>query len=321
VGRWLVAVFFGAIVLAAPNTLALQSNQGVRPAASRAEGVRGLVLDRDIVNLTVTVSDRSGRYVTGLQSSHFEVFDDKIKQSIAFFSDADAPSSIGIVYDVSGSMRGAARRAFHALDRFLDHCHREDDLFVVGFNRKPHLACDFTGRPPSVSNSLLLLEPDGKTAFFDAVYFALQKIQEGKHSKRALVLISDGQDNASRYTMREVRETLKEADVLVYGIGVADLYGDPVTIARGFEALEDLCYVSGGHAFFPRSEADLVDQCIRVALELRHQYSIGFYPSAEDESGRWRKLKIRINPPKGLPHLAVRTREGYYAGRPAPAPR
>src|SRR6185295_2115781 len=135
-----------------------------------------------------------------------------IKQEIAFFSSEDAPASVGIVYDISGSMRSAAARAFYAFDRFLDFSHREDDVFVVGFNNRPYLACDFTARPPSVANSLLLAPSDGRTAFFDAIYFALEKVQQGKHAKRAIVVITDGQDNASRYTMREVREALKEAD-------------------------------------------------------------------------------------------------------------
>jgi Ca-activated chloride channel family protein len=318
VGGRQIALAFCAIVLAAPSAGAFQPGGKPRAAdgGTRAERKSGIVLDRDIVNITVTVSDRFGRYVSGLDKEHFEVFDDKIRQPIAFFSQEDAPASIGIVYDVSGSMREATKRAFLSLDRFLTYCHRDDDLFVVGFNERPQLTCDFTARPPSISNSLVLTESNGRTAFFDAVYFALEKARQGKHVKRALVIISDGQDNASRYTMREVREALKEADILVYAIGIANPWADPFDIARGFDALDTLCRTTGGLAFFPKSEAELADSCIRVALELRHQYSIGFYPSARDEMGRWHKLKVRITPPPGAPRVAVRAREGYYGERP-----
>jgi Ca-activated chloride channel family protein len=306
------------IILVPLDVYTLQSTQEALSRPLGSEGAtqnQGIVLERDIVNLTVTVSDRSGRFVTGLNESHFEVFDDKIRQSIAFFSSEDKPASIGFVYDVSGSMDAAAKRAFFALNRFLDYSHRDDELFLVGFNGRPYLTCDFTTRAPSLANSLLFSQSSGRTAFFDATYFALQKIQQGQHSKRAIVIITDGQDNASRYTKREVTEAFKEADVLVYALGVADLHGDPFKIVSGFETLDDLCRSTGGRAFFPSSEVELLDYCIRIALELRHQYSIGFYPSARDQTGRWRKLKVRVNPPPGLPHLAVRTREGYYGER------
>jgi Ca-activated chloride channel family protein len=268
-------------------------------------------LNRDIVTVHITVSDPYGRFVTGLEKSHFEIYDDKLKQEIEFFSDDDAPVTLGIVYDVSGSMTSKLQRSLHALRRFVETSHNDDEFFLVGFNQRAQLVRDFTSSGESVINSLSLVSPDGKTALYDAAYLGVEKARQGHHTKRAILVISDGQDNSSRYTFNELRTLVKEADVQLYAIGVLDVNDGTLGLA-GQAILEELSRVTGGRAFFPQSEEELVDVCTQIALELRHQYSVGYYPTTNVRDGRWHKIKVKVDPPAGLPRLSVRAKEGYF---------
>ena len=277
-------------------------------APIRSDDVR---LNRDIVTVHITVSDPYGRFVTGLEKSHFEIFDDKLKQEIEFFSDDDAPVTLGIVYDVSGSMTSKLQRSLHALRRFVETSHNDDEFFLVGFNQRAQLVRDFTSSGESVINSLSLVSPDGKTALYDAAYLGVEKARQGHHTKRAILVISDGQDNSSRYTFNELRTLVKEADVQLYAIGVLDVNDGTLGLA-GQAILEELSRVTGGRAFFPQSEEELVDVCTQIALELRHQYSVGYYPTTNVRDGRWHKIKVKVDPPAGLPRLSVRAKEGYF---------
>src|SRR6266568_1324549 len=226
-----------------------------------------IIINSDLVTLTVTVTDPYGRYVSGLNKSAFAVFDEKLPQDISFFSDDDAPVSVGVIFDVSGSMGGdKIRRAREALARFIQTSHNADEYFLIAFN------------------------------------------------SRALLLISDGQDNDSRYTFSEVRRLLKESDVVLYSIGI--LGGSDAGSSLGMDGhgiLDELSNVSGGKAFFPRTNAEMDDIFEQIALELRHQYSIGYKPTNFSKDGRWHHIKVKITPPRGLPRLFVRSKEGYYS--------
>ena len=271
-----------------------------------------IILDRDLVTVSVTVSDPYGRFVTGLEKSHFEIYDDKIKQEIAFFSDADNPLTLGVVYDVSGSMSTKLSRSIHALRRFVETSHTEDEYFLVTFNHRAQLTRDFTMSGDTLVNSLTLVNTDGRTALYDAAFIGIEKARQGRHDKRALLIISDGQDNNSRYTFSELRDLVREADVQLYAIGIVDLVRDHELGAYGESVLEELARSTGGRAFFPSSEEELVDVCTQIALELRHQYSVGYYPTTNIRDGRWHKIKVKVDPPPGLPRLAVRSKEGYF---------
>ncbi len=288
------------------------AQQQPAPAPSPAQKPDGDVrLSRDIVTVHVTVSDPYGRFVTGLEQSHFEIFDDKLKQEIEFFSDDDAPVTLGIVYDVSGSMTAKLQRSLYALKRFVETSHNDDEFFLVGFNQRAQLIRDFSTSGESVVSSLALVQPQGKTALYDAAYLGVEKAKQGRHTKRALLLISDGQDNSSRYSFNELRNLVKEADVQLYSIGVLDASDGTLGLA-GQAILEELSRVTGGRAFFPQSDEELVDVCTQIALELRHQYSIGYYPTTNIRDGRWHKIKVKVDPPAGLPRLSVRAKEGYF---------
>jgi Ca-activated chloride channel family protein len=268
----------------------------------------------EIVTLTITVTDPYNRLVTGLDQLNFEVFEDKVKQRIEFFRDDDAPVSIGIVFDVSGSMKSKLDRARDALKAFVDTSHQDDDFFLVGFNQRANLLAEFMDGN-SLVNKFSLVAPGGQTALYDAAYLGMEKVRQGRHQKRAMLLISDGQDNSSRYTYGELRKILKEANVQIYCIGIVEMGGASggALDMQGQAILEEISQVTGGKAFFPRSPAELEDAVTRIALELRHQYSIAYYPTNAERNGQWRKIKVNVKPPRGFPHLTVRAREGYYA--------
>jgi Ca-activated chloride channel family protein len=274
-----------------------------------------LLTNTDLITLTVTVTDTYGRYVSGLSKNAFAIFDDKQPQEIKFFSDDDSPVSVGVIFDVSGSMSGdKIKRARDALSKFIQTSHDSDEYFLIAFNSRAQLLLDKTRDGNSVLNKLTFVETKNQTALYDACYLGVEKVQRGAHPKRALLLISDGQDNDSRYTFNELRKLLKESDVTLYAIGI--LSGSDAGSSMGMEGqgiLDELAGVSGGKAFFPRSAAEMDDIFEQIALELRHQYSIGYKPDQFQNDGKWHRIKVKVTPPRGLPRLFVRSKDGYYA--------
>jgi Ca-activated chloride channel family protein len=276
---------------------------------------RPVVVNTDLITVTVTVTDTFGRYVSGLSKNAFTVTDEKEPQEITYFSDDDAPVSVGVIFDVSGSMSGdKIKRAREALAKFIQTSHDSDEYFLIAFNSRAQLLLDKTRDGNSVIDKLTFVETRGQTALYDAVYLGVEKVQRGVHPKKALLVISDGQDNNSRYTFDNLRRLLKESDVTLYGVGI--LSGSDAGSSLGMEGqgiLDELAGVSGGKAFFPRSGAEMDDIFEQIALELRHQYSIGYKPANFISNGKWRRIKVKVNPPRGLPRLFVRSKEGYYA--------
>lgn len=273
-----------------------------------------IVLGVGVVNVIISVTDPYGRFVTGLSKDHFDIFDDKVKQQIAHFTDEDAPVSLGIVYDVSGSMKERIMRSIKALRRFIETSHDDDDFFLIGFNDRAKLIQDFTTSGDQVVGHLMFVNPKGSTALYDASYLAVEKVQQGRHTKKALLIISDGQDNNSRYTYKELRNRVKEADVQIYAIGITDPASDTLAgFGRG--VLEEITRMTGGRAFFPNAynEPELVEICTRIALELRHQYSVGFYPTDMTSEAKWHKVQVKVNPPKGLGRLSLTYKDGYQS--------
>lgn len=274
-----------------------------------------VITNTDLITFTVTVTDIYGRFVSGLSKNAFSIFDDKQQQEITYFSDDDSPVSVGVLFDVSGSMSGdKVRRARDALAHFIQTSHDRDEYFLIGFNSRAQLLMDRTRDGNAVLDKLTFVQTKNNTALYDACYLGVERVQRGAHSKRALLLISDGQDNNSRYTFNELRRALKESDVVLYAIGI--LGGSDVGSTLGMEGqsiLDELAGVSGGKAFYPRGPAEMDDIFEQIALELRHQYSIGYRPANFNNNGKWHKIKVKVNPPRGLPRLFVRSKEGYYA--------
>jgi Ca-activated chloride channel homolog len=288
--------------------------QPLRPPSTNQGGQDRIIDVTDMVSLPITVTDAYNRLVTGLDRQHFEIFEDKVKQDIHFFSDDDSPVNLGIVFDVSGSMKGKLDRARDALKAFIQTSHSDDDFFLVGFNQRANLLAEFTDGD-ALASKLTLVDPKGQTALYDAAYLGIEKVKQGRHSRNAILLISDGQDNSSRYTYGELRKLLKEAGVQIYCIGIVEMGGGAggTLDMQGQAILEEIAQTTGGKAFFPRSGAELEDATTRIALELRHQYSIGYYPTNVKRDGQWHKIKVSVKGPKGLSNLKVQHKEGYYA--------
>jgi len=269
----------------------------------------------DLVTLTLTVTDYYGRYVSGLNKKAFSVVDNGVPQDITFFSDSDAPVSIGILFDISGSMGGdKVSKARNALSRFIMTSHPSDEYFLIAFNSRAQLLMDRTRDGDAVLQKLSLVKPRENTALYDAVYLGLERVTRGSHQKRALLVISDGQDNASRYNFSEVRRLMKESDVVTYAVGIlgrGDSNGAMGMQGQAF--LEEIASATGGRAFFPQSDIELDEIFERIALELRHQYAVGYTPKDFEPNGKWRKVKVKVKPPRGFPRLTVRGREGYFA--------
>jgi Ca-activated chloride channel family protein len=196
----------------------------------------------------------------------------------------------------------------------LERSHPDDDIFVMGVSDRVALVHDFTTNSPTIANSLSLERGKGRTALYDAVYAAVEKARTGRHEKRALIIISDGQDNNSRYSYSEVRELLRECDVAVYAIGIIDpAEGDYAYYGQA--VLEGLSSPTGGIAYFPADSAGQFDVCSHIALELRHQYSIGYYPADDGRAGAWHRIKVKIRGPAKGPKLSALHRDGYFGGR------
>jgi Ca-activated chloride channel homolog len=273
-----------------------------------------LKIDVELVLVNATVTDPQNRYVTGLGQEHFQVWEDKTEQKIEYFSAEDVPISLGIIFDISGSMKEKISTARDAAVTFLKTGNPDDEYFLVEFANRPEVAEDFTTDVSKLQNRLIFAPAKGMTAMYDSVYLGLEKLKEGSNPKKALLLITDGEDNRSRYTFANVKDFVKEQDVQIYAIGIVDAYNSQLTTGRtGRAMIEELADLTGGRAFFPSSVYDLEDITTKIAVELKNQYVIGYASTNGAKDGKWRKLRVKVNPPKGLPHLSVRSKSGYYA--------
>jgi Ca-activated chloride channel homolog len=263
----------------------------------------------ETVFVKVSVTDPLNRYVTGLEQEHFKVFEDKVEQNIIHFTQQSAPISVGILFDVSGSMKdnNNINSARNAIVRFLQAGNPEDEFFLVTFNQKTTLVTNFTHESGAIQNEISFRQPGGRTALYDAVYMGLDQIKGGKNEKKALILITDGEDNSSRYSASEVREFAKESDVQIYGIGEEGKLG------YGRAEIQNIVALTGGRAFFPNNFNELDYYIDLIHAELRNQYVIGYVPTNKTHDGKWRKIRVKLEPPEGLPKLIVHAKEGYYA--------
>ena len=266
-------------------------------------------LKTTLVNLHVTALDPDGRFVWGLNQADFEVYQDGVRQKIAMFSDEDTPISVGIVFDVSGSMKFNIRRAQQILEDFVDASNKTDEFFLVGFSSKPEVLRDFTTDGSSIASAVSSLQAKGNTALYDAIYLAMEKVKQGRYSRRAIVIISDGEENRSRYHFKELKRLIEESDVQIYAIGVPERDLEEF----GSFTLKEIVNYTGGHAFFPENKQDLENDVTRIALELRRQYLISIVPQDPTNDGRWHEIKVKIAQPNGVVRLVAHARNGYFA--------
>jgi Ca-activated chloride channel homolog len=270
-------------------------------------------VDVSLVLVPVTITDPMNRLVTGLDKENFAVYENKEEQELRTFSSEDAPVSIGVIFDMSGSMSSKIERAREAVIEFFKTANPQDEFFMIAFADKPEEVADFTSSVEDIQGKLVYTVPKGRTALLDAIYLGVNKMHQAKYTKKALLVISDGGDNHSRYTEGEIKSTVKEADVMIYAIGIYDHYFPTEEERLGPGLLSDVTDLTGGRAFTIDNPNDLADVATKIGIELRNQYVLGYRPKNPGHDGKWRKIKVKLIPPKGLPPLRVYAKTGYYA--------
>jgi Ca-activated chloride channel family protein len=282
---------------------------------------------REPVIFTATLTSNKGTFVIGLEKDNFEVFIDKAPAQILYAWIENVPISVGIVFDASASVgypgsNKATRRLMNDLQRalksFIDRSNQANEYFLLAFNNKPQLLLDWTSDSRAIMGTLGGVQPKGITAFYDACYLAINKVQHGRYPKRVLIVISDGEDNNSHYFFKQVRDALKESDVVLYALNVSDPAEVGSTLGmEGQKILNELSTTSGGASYYQaagrhlRSE-DAVSVFELIATELQNQYTIAIKPGAvATNDSQWHKLKLKVTPPRGI-KLSARTREGFY---------
>jgi Ca-activated chloride channel family protein len=270
-------------------------------------------VDVNLVLVPVTITDPMNRLVTGLDRENFNLFEGRDQQEIRTFSSEDAPVSIGVIFDMSGSMSSKIERSREAVIEFFKTANPQDEFFMITFADKPEEIADFTSSVEDIQGRLIYTIPKGRTALLDAIYLGVTKMRQAKFPKKALLIISDGGDNHSRYTEGEIRSMVKEADVLIYAIGIYDHYFPTDEERLGPSLLSDITELTGGRAFTIDNPNDLADVSTKIGIELRNQYVLGYRPKNPTRDGKWRKIKVKLIPPKGLPPLRVYAKTGYYA--------
>lgn len=273
-------------------------------------------VDKDLVLVPVTVCDSYDRVITGLEKQHFRLFDNNVEQTVSHFSMEDEPLAIGLVFDTSSSMENKLSRSRLAASAFLETANPEDEFFLVEFNERPKVVVELTRDAEQIRNHLVFTRGKGRTALLDAIYLSLQQFKKSHTARKALLIISDGGDNASRYRPSEVRNLLRENGVIVYGIGVYQPFSAPANTQEelmGPSLLSEIAEPTGGREIPVTDLKDMPDVASKIGLELRNRYVLGFSPLDATHDGRYHRLHVKLVPPPQMPRLHAYWRPGYYA--------
>ncbi len=277
---------------------------------------QSLHMDVNLALVNVTVTDPHDRLVTGLEPDNFRIFENNVEEEIQFFSSEDVPISIGVIFDLSASMANKVGKAKEAALQFFKTANPQDEFFLVSFNERAELMSTFTNVVEDLQSRLLSSSVKGRTALLDGIYLGLSEMKSARNAKRALLIISDGGDNHSRYNERDIKRLVREADTQLYSVGIfdpADFRGRTPEELNGPTLLNEVTELTGGRAFDVENVNELPDITAKIGAELRNQYILGYRPSNKSHDARWRKIKVKLRPPKGLPPLSVYARTGYYA--------
>jgi len=302
-------------------TAAFNQSQGPvqppkEPSEPKIKAGQGIKVDVSMTLVNLTVTDPLDRLVTGLEKEHFRVFEDGVEQEVITLSSEDVPVSIGLVFDMSGSMSDKVEKAREAAVQFMRTANPQDQFFLVSFNDRAELTSGFTSSVDELQNRMMFTASRGRTALLDAIYLGLSQMRGAHNGKRALLIISDGGDNHSRYNESDVKNYLKEADCQLYAIGIFDPIGIRSRTPEELEGpslLSEMTEMTGGRVFPVGNLGELPDIAAKIGMELRNQYVLGYKSSNPRPNGAWRKIKVKLRPPKGLPPLNVYAKTGYYA--------
>jgi Ca-activated chloride channel homolog len=277
-----------------------------------------LVIPTEMVALHATVTDDRGQFVADLKSENFRIFEDKIEQKVSVFSRSDVPVTMGLVIDNSGSMREKRSQVNEAALTFVKTSNPQDEAFVVNFNDEYYLDTneDFTSDTQELNDALSRIDTRGSTALYDAIAGSLDHLKKGHKDKKVLLVITDGDDDASHLTLEQTMKAAEQSDAAIYAIGVFsddDRKNEKKTVRHSKKVLTELAEATGGMAYFPESLDEVVPVCTQVARDIRNQYTLGYYPSNTTRDGSFRAVQVELVAPRGHGKLSVRTRAGYYA--------
>jgi Ca-activated chloride channel homolog len=316
--RWRKWTLYGACVLALwvlPPRPA-PGQQATPPQDAQRDTGLNLRVDTTLVLIPVTVTDSLNRFVLGLQKEDFHLSEDGVEQNVAHFSGEDAPLSVGLAFDESGSMDYKMRTSQAAVAQFLKTMNRGDETFLVEFSDSAKVSVGFTGNTVEIQDALRKAQPGGLTAMLDAIDVALREMRKAKNSRKAIVIVSDGGDNHSQYTAAQIESLVREADVQIYAMGVFDpvlSLGLTREEISGPKLLSEITSQTGGRAFAAQLTSDLPSVAARIGIELRNQYVLGYYPKNQNRDGKYRKVEVKLAQPNGVSALKAHWRLGYYA--------
>ena len=316
--KWLapIVVFLGTAVLGiAQDKVQIAPRSRTADRISPAPGAN-IRVDSNLVLIPVTVTDPLNPFVTGLDKENFRIFEDKQEQKVSQFSSEDAPLSIGVIFDCSGSMGSKLEKSRQAVAQFFKTANPDDEFFLVQFNDGADMIQGFTKNLEEIQNRLMFTQPKGRTALLDALYMGLSQMKKARNPRKALLVISDGGDNNSRYTESEIKNLVKESDVQIYAIGIYEpiaARGRTPEEASGQGLLTEIAEQTGGRQYPVDNLNELPDIAAKIGVELRNQYVLGYSPQNQERDGRYRKVQVKLVQPRGLPTLRAFFKMGYYA--------
>jgi Ca-activated chloride channel family protein len=321
-----LTLFMLLALLYAPSRLSCAAELGA-PAGDSAQNLddaaevvdlptqRPIKVEVPLVLVQVSVIDPYNRFVTGLEKENFRVVEDKQPQQIEHFSNEDVPLSAGLVFDASGSMSDKMDKARMAVSQFFRSSNPEDEFFLISFNDRPTQVSDFTNDAATLQGRLNFTEAKGRTSLLDAIYLGLHEMRKAKHSRKVLLVFSDGADNHSRYSESDIKRAVRESDVQIYAVGIYEPYSNrsrsPEELA-GPGLLTEIAEMTGGRQFPVENLNDLPDIARKIGRELRNLYVLGYTPTNTEHDGKWRKIQVTLKPPRGLPPLQLFNKAGYY---------
>jgi Ca-activated chloride channel family protein len=279
-------------------------------------GAQNIVVDTTLVVIPVTVTDPMNRFVLGLDKKDFTLLEDAVQQKITHFSAEDAPLSVGLLVDTSGSMDFKLETSRRAIAEFLKTMNAQDEAFLIQFSDEAQVVQGFTSNMKDIDAHMAAMRAGGLTALLDAVDLGVREMKKAKNPRKALVIVSDGGDNHSRYTATDIRDVVKEADTQIYAFGVFEpnlFAGLPTEVVTGPKLLAQIADQTGGRAYGASEFSQLPGIAEKIAIELRNQYVLAYYPTNSARDGQYRRVEVRMTPQKGLPALKARWRLGYYA--------
>jgi Ca-activated chloride channel family protein len=276
-----------------------------------------ILVHSDLVLIPVTVTDNKGRVQPGLEKEHFTLYEDRVEQEITHFAAEDAPVSIGLIFDISDSMGPKMPKAREAVSALLRRANPDDEFFLIEFNQRPRLVVPLTSHSADVERRVAMINVNGSTAVLDAVAMGLREMKNARHTRKAMILISDGEDNSSHISVGELKGAVGESDVLIYAIGISDSnsFGQSWPRARltGAPLLNEIAKQTGGCLFEVDKLKQLPEVATKIGTWLRSQYVLGYSPKNPDSSGGYHRVDVKITRPKGMPKVHAAWRLGYYA--------